>query len=320
MMALSKLSRLHGIALERKCALLLEVVEREIAAASERGEGVPVDRDVASPESFQEGFAYAAGIAAFLAASPEASPEAAAAARAFSTAMDGASLSGATASRAAGWASGSGSAALRALNGFRHALRKASGQSTADWDLVDHERQVEDGSGVMFGAGGGRGRFVPGLRVFLEDIRSPFNVGAIMRTAEALGFEELLLSPGCADPRHTRASRSSMGAVDLLPWRRATLGELRSLGSPVALELGGTPLQDFAFPPRGILILGSEELGVSEPALALAGSNRVSIPLMGVKASINVAVAFGIAAQAWISSAAGASIARRPPVAAQIPR
>jgi hypothetical protein len=41
---------------------------------------------------------------------------------------------------------------------------------------------------------------------------------------------------------------------------------------------------------------------------------------MGVKASINVAVAFGIAAQAWISSAAGASIARRPPVAAQIPR
>jgi TrmH family RNA methyltransferase len=320
MMALSKLSRLHGIALERKCALLLEAIEREIAAAPERGEGVPVDRGVSSPESFQEGFAYAAGIAAFLATSPEASTEAAAAASAFSAAMGDASLSGAVAGTAGGWASGSGSAALRALNGFRHALRKASGQSTADWDLVDHGRRAEEDSAVMADADGGRGRFVPGLRVFLEDIRSPFNVGAIMRTAEALGFEELLLSPGCADPRHPRAARSSMGAVDLVPWRRASLGEITGLGPLVALELGGTSLQDFAFPPRGILIVGSEELGVSGPALALAGSNRVSIPLIGVKVSINVAVAFGIAAQAWISSAAGASIARRLPAAAQIPR
>ncbi|MFA6365953.1 MAG: TrmH family RNA methyltransferase, partial [Candidatus Hydrogenedentales bacterium] len=111
-----------------------------------------------------------------------------------------------------------------------------------------------------------------------------------------------LLSAGCADPRHPRALRSSMGAVDIIPWRRCYPDELPGLGPVFALELGGCPLDKFVFPGRGLLILGSEELGVSESCLALAEGRRVSIPMRGIKASINVAVAFGIAAQAWISS------------------
>ena len=279
-MDISKLSRLHGVALLRKCALLLEAAERKIAALPESETGVE-----GSIGTLGEGFDYAAGIAAFLAASPEASAEAAGAAREYLASFRAANP---------GPTQGSGSRALRSLNGFRHALRLASGQSTADWDLVDH--------GQLSDQGGRRGRFVPGLRVFLEDIRSPFNVGTILRTAEALGFEEVLLSPGCADPRHPRAARSSMGAVDLIPWRRCNLAELQDLGPLVALELGGVRIGDFSFPARGTLVLGSEELGVSEPALALAGQRRLTIPLLGAKASINVAVAFGIAANAWISS------------------
>ncbi|PKL06072.1 MAG: hypothetical protein CVV53_06150, partial [Spirochaetae bacterium HGW-Spirochaetae-9] len=89
-----------------------------------------------------------------------------------------------------------------------------------------------------------------------------------------------------------------MGAVELIPWRRCPIDELQALGPIFALELGGCPMDEFAFPEKGLLILGSEELGVSASCLTLAGERRVSIPMRGIKASINVAVAFGIAA-AW---------------------
>jgi RNA methyltransferase, TrmH family len=288
-MELAKLARLHGTALVRKSALLLETVEREIAGLSDAEGAAPEDRDLA-----EEGLAYAAGLAAFLGSSPEASREAVEAPKAYAAYVPDAESRGRV-------------EALRALNSFRHALRLASGQSTADWDLVDHGR----GEGGRGASREGPRRFIPGLRVFLEDIRSPFNVGSILRTAEALGFEEVLLSPESADPTHPRAARSSMGALDLIPWRRCGLAELAFLGPLVALELGGTPIGKYCFPASGVLILGCEELGVSEPALTLAGEGRVSIPMLGVKASINVAVAFGIAAQVWTSSIAADSIQAR---------
>jgi TrmH family RNA methyltransferase len=70
-------------------------------------------------------------------------------------------------------------------------------------------------------------------------------------------------------------------------------------GGIVALELQGTPLGDFPFPPRGVLLVGSEELGLGPEALALADAGRVSIPTSGAKRSLNVAVACGIVLQAW---------------------
>ncbi|MDX9785108.1 MAG: TrmH family RNA methyltransferase, partial [Spirochaetia bacterium] len=207
--------------------------------------------------------------------------------------------------------------ALRSINDFRHYLVRLSGQAPADWDLHDYraargkdygpELASRPGLEGRLGSQAGQGlvkprSFYPGLRVFLEDIRSPFNVGSILRTAEALGFEEVLLSPACADPGHPRAARSSMGAVEFMPWKRCALEDLPSFGPALALELGGCSVADFAFPSRGVLLLGSEELGLSQPALALAGSKRISIPMKGLKASLNVAVAFGIAAHAWTES------------------
>ena len=58
-------------------------------------------------------------------------------------------------------------------------------------------------------------------------------------------------------------------------------------------------LGDFVFPERGTVIIGSEELGVSPEALARATYGRVTIPMTGLKASLNVGVAFGILMQAW---------------------
>ena len=303
MFPIRNLSRLRGLARIRKCALLLEKVELDLSKAGEGGGPVAAAAAVAAAADL---LTYTRDLCANLASAHDSSPEVAAAAAAClasTEARDDLSL------------------AFRAINDFRHILMRISGQAPADWDFHDF-RSMRSAAGIApnegigqtggsvakaaIGIASGNGSvsrtYIPGLRVYLEDIRSPFNVGTIMRTAEAFGFEEVLISPDCADPRHPRAARSSMGAIDMIPWKRAALAELPPLGPIFALELGGTDLAGFSFPTRGVLILGSEELGVSSPALALAGEGRVSIPLRGIKASINVAVAFGIAAQAWVSA------------------
>lgn len=183
--------------------------------------------------------------------------------------------------------SGNHESMIRKLNDFRHALMRISGQAPADWDFLDHGGRTLERKPIS------------GLRVYLEDIRSPFNVGTILRTAEALGFEEVLLSPDCADPLHPRALRSAMGAVDMIPWRRCPSADLQAVRPLIALELGGKDIRDFSFPRSGTLLLGSEELGISARLLSQDGVERISIPMRGMKASINVAVAFGIAASAW---------------------
>ena len=86
-----------------------------------------------------------------------------------------------------------------------------------------------------------------------------------------------------------------------MPWEVADVASLRGRGGLFALELGGTPLEEFRFPSAGMVLIGSEELGLSPEALSLAdeGCGRVSIPLAGAKRSLNVSVAFGILMQAW---------------------
>jgi TrmH family RNA methyltransferase len=190
----------------------------------------------------------------------------------------------------------------RAVNTARHILLSATGRYSADWDFID--------GGILDGA---KRRVFPGMRVYLEDIRSPFNAGAMFRAAESFGVEKLWLSPLCADPRHPRALRTAMGCVDILPWGRAELEDvpgIRQDGGAAApcfaLETGGVDIADFAFPPQGTLIAGSEELGVSPAALGLADASlgRLSIRTYGAKGSLNVSVAFGIALQRWAEALA----------------
>ena len=195
----------------------------------------------------------------------------------------------------------------RALNIIKHILLSETGKSQADWDFTNDEGKLDSK----------KRQVIEGMQVYLEDIRSPFNIGAMFRTAESFGVEKIILSPFCADPRHTRAERTAMGCIDIIPWEKCELDSLElsslekeaSRTNPVcifALETGGTPLDEFKFPPRGILIAGSEELGVSPQALAIADASlgRVSIPCYGTKASLNVSVAFGIALQVWHSKIA----------------
>ena len=183
----------------------------------------------------------------------------------------------------------------RALNNLKHLLLNETGREQADWDFTAADGRLDPVKRRIF----------EGMHVYFEDIRSPFNVGAMFRTAESFGVEKIILSPFCADPHHRRAQRTAMGCIDIVAWERQNLfppEETSQLPCPIfALETGGVPIDEFPFPRRGLLIAGSEELGVSPRALAAADASlgRVSIPCYGVKASLNVSVAFGIAVQAW---------------------
>jgi TrmH family RNA methyltransferase len=189
---------------------------------------------------------------------------------------------------------------LRALNTIKHILLAEIGKAQSDWDFTVSGGKLDPEKRQVF----------KGMLVYLEDIRSPFNVGAMFRTAESFGVEKIILSPLCADPRHKRAERTAMGCVDVIPWERQDLFPAPESAPPgnstealpiFALETGGVPLAEFPFPRRGIMITGSEELGVSPCALSAADASlgRVSIPCCGAKGSLNVSVAFGIAVQAW---------------------
>jgi RNA methyltransferase, TrmH family len=182
---------------------------------------------------------------------------------------------------------------LRAIDRLRHALLSATGQAPADWDLLDPNTGKPDCSSR---------RIHTGMKAYLEDLRSPFNVGSVFRTADAFGLEELYLSPNTADPRHPRAERSAMGAVDLIAWKRVALNDLGGEQPVFGLELGGNDIDSFEFPERAVAMIGSEELGLSPEARELCTYGIVSIPMSGAKGSLNVAVAFGVLMHAWSHS------------------
>ena len=207
------------------------------------------------------------------------------------------------------------------FNALRHALYRRSGVQPSEWDLIapglrygtdapkhdttapnpavsDTETQIAAPSAVLPITR----PFYPGVYVYAEDIRAPFNLGSIFRTAEAFGAEKLLLSEGCVSPEQPRAQRSAMGCTHFLPWEYCSLESLPADLPVFALETGGTPITSFSFPKHGIVLLGSEELGLSAEALKKVSAGIVSIPMKGIKASLNVAVAFGILMQYWIAS------------------
>ena len=181
---------------------------------------------------------------------------------------------------------------IRICNGVRHRMLKQMGDEPADWDLVD------TGEGAVTGT-----RMELPMTVYLDDIRSPFNVGAIFRSAESFGGSEIILSEACPSPEHPRALRSSMGCTRIVPWRIESLSVLKDVEGVFALETGGDPVETFAFPVSGIAIIGNEELGISPQAreLAAKSAGRVSIPTYGCKGSLNVSSAFSIMVHAWFS-------------------
>ena len=186
----------------------------------------------------------------------------------------------------------------RLCNVARNHLLAIIGTFPAEWDLViaPHANPADENGMVR------KRDFFPGMCVYAEDIRSPFNIGSIFRSAEAMGADKVFISPPCIDPEQPRAVRSGMGCIETMGWERLSLDQLPADLPVFALETGGTDINEFVFPKKGICIIGSEELGVSPEALSKASYGRVTIPMKGLKASLNVGVAFGILMQKWVEA------------------
>ena len=187
---------------------------------------------------------------------------------------------------------------LRVCNVARNALLVIIGTFPAEWDLViaPHTPPADENGVVR------KRDFFEGMCVYAEDIRSPFNIGSIFRTAEAMGADKVFISPRCIDPTQPRAIRSGMGCIETMGWERLDLENFPADLPVFALETGGTDINEFVFPKKGICIIGSEELGVSPDALKKATYGHVTIPMKGLKASLNVGVAFGILMQKWVEA------------------
>ncbi len=144
----------------------------------------------------------------------------------------------------------------------------------------------------------------------LENIRSMHNVGSILRTADAAGFEKVYLAGFTPAPTdelgraRVQVTKVSLGAEESVAWEKVRsvvrlIARLRRAGYAVyALEQGADSLSYDAVSGLGekiALIVGNEVSGVEEKTLARV-DGRIEIPMHGKKESLNVAVAFGIAA------------------------
>jgi len=132
--------------------------------------------------------------------------------------------------------------------------------------------------------------------VFLDNLRSAFNVGNIVRTTEALRIGSLYFSKNTPYIDNDKVKKTSMGTYDLVPSFKDS--NIDDLPTPIiVLETAKNALSifDFIFPENFTLVLGNEEYGVSKEVLQKA-SFVVTIPLFGKKNSINVSAAYAIAA------------------------
>jgi tRNA G18 (ribose-2'-O)-methylase SpoU len=137
----------------------------------------------------------------------------------------------------------------------------------------------------------------------LEDVVDHTNVGAIFRSAAALGVDAVLLSPRCADPLYRRSVKVAMGAVFALPWTRLpdwydALPALAAAGfGTVGLTLadGAVPVEDaVAGVDRLALVMGGEGHGLS-PRWSATADRLAVIPMAAGIDSLNVAAAAAVA-------------------------
>ncbi len=139
--------------------------------------------------------------------------------------------------------------------------------------------------------------------ILLESVRDPLNVGAIIRSAAALGVGELILSADCADIYHPRTLRAAMGPLFSLRITRVeeltgAIEALRAAGRRVyaaalddtALRLGSPDLYESASGAAPCAVIGNEGHGLS-PATVAACDRSVYIPMRAGTESLNAGVA-----------------------------
>lgn len=141
--------------------------------------------------------------------------------------------------------------------------------------------------------------------VVLENVQNPTNVGAIFRSAAALGMDAVLLTPGCSNPLYRRSARVSMGTVFQIPWTfteewpEEGIAQLKHLGfrtAALALRDDTISIEDpiLAQEKKLALLLGSEGDGLADKTI-VGCDYTVKIPMYHGVDSLNVAAASAVA-------------------------
>lgn len=144
----------------------------------------------------------------------------------------------------------------------------------------------------------------PEVEIVLDNVRSAFNVGSILRTADGAGIRRAHLCGITPTPENPKVAKTALSAEFVTPWRYAANAPEVAAGlkqSGLALwALEGGPgsvsiLKAVQQPPAVLALVAGNELAGVDPAVLALCDRVVSLPMLGFKRSLNVAVAFGIA-------------------------
>lgn len=131
----------------------------------------------------------------------------------------------------------------------------------------------------------------------LDGVSDPGNMGTLLRTALALGWDAVYFLPGSCDPFNEKALRAARGAHFKLALAKGTAEQLQQWAQkekiqPLVADLQGTEPDNVSVASRRLLVLGNEAHGASEAIRQFC--QPVTIPMPGEMESLNVAVAGGI--------------------------
>lgn len=145
----------------------------------------------------------------------------------------------------------------------------------------------------------------PQLEVLLDNIRSAWNVGSMLRSADGAGVSRVHLCGVSASPDNPKVAKTALGAERSMPWQHAPDGlrlarDLKQSGLRLWALEGGEQAESLfdvraEIPGAPILLVAGNELTGVDPGLLELCERVVCLPMAGVKGSLNVAVAFGIA-------------------------
>ena len=136
--------------------------------------------------------------------------------------------------------------------------------------------------------------------LFLEDLQDPANLGTIIRTADAAGFDAIISSPKTVDFYNEKVLRGSMGSIfhiDLIdsPNLIESITKFKKAAvTIIGTALEGENLYDYSFVKESLgIIMGNESRGMSDQAKTLC-DHLIKVPILGAAESLNVATAAAI--------------------------
>lgn len=183
----------------------------------------------------------------------------------------------------------------RHFTNFLVPVERALGRNVADGDILitSKDRKVKT-------------RESRPLCFVLDNLRSAFNVGSIFRLADAVGVDEVYLCGYTPTPEQDQVKKTSLGSEESVRWSNpkdlpTALHTLKSRGYHiVALETAEKSLDFYSTPLKTptAFVVGNERFGLDYPSLPLCDEVR-TLPQVGIKNSVNVAVALGAAAFEW---------------------